>query len=612
MGSRSSAYRVAMRLPALLARSIVVLAAAAIGCVPFPASGQGSSDELESALTSARGHGIEAARYERARNYRAAMQEYQRAIADLADYAGRTASGPNRTSLPVVVYFSLASARLDLARAWVLSGLMPVASAGEQARFGANLTTAKKELQEALAISSTEASAGDETTSLRTSRIHNALAWEAILEGDVTTARAQAQEATSLNRDNPYAASLDRAIAALAADVDTATITSRGSVQPARSEQLLASLKSVIEVDNLIGSAAPAGGTEVAMRGTSTPSTRTPCPAAFTGTCYPVWYGTNRKPVDPADPSKGFTGEYDEQMRFGKRIVFIPRGHRPGELGSPLWKRLLIGDDRIEVGPTTNLTERAFAEEIRAVLARLDPDDRNVLVYIHGFNTSFDDAARRAAQLGFDLKVPGVTAFYSWPSRGSARDYVADVENVEASEEHIAQFLVKTAELADHGRVHIIAHSMGNRGLLRALHRATAQAAFRSGVRFGKIFLAAPDVDAKLFRQLASVYPQISEHTTLYVADNDRALAALEWFSRDPRAGSVPPLLLIPGIDTIRVRGASLFRLGHSYVAEDINVIRDISTLLYANDSPDRRRLRNGWPVPDRTPEGRGAWIIGN
>jgi len=144
------------------------------------------------------------------------------------------------------------------------------------------------------------------------------------------------------------------------------------------------------------------------------------------------------------------------------------------------------------------------------------------------------------------------------------------------------------------------------------MYRATAQAAIRSGVRFGKIFLAAPDVDGKLFRQLASIYPQISERTTLYVADQDRALAAMEWFSKEPRAGSVPPLVVVPGIDTIRVRGASLFRLGHSYVAEDINVIRDISTLLYGRDPPERRRERNGWPVPDRTPEGRGTWVIGN
>ena len=63
---------------------------------------------------------------------------------------------------------------------------------------------------------------------------------------------------------------------------------------------------------------------------------------------------------------------------------------------------------------------------MRAFLAGLDPADRNMLVYIHGFNTSFDDAQRRAAQLGFDLKVPGITALYSWPSRGNLIAYLAD------------------------------------------------------------------------------------------------------------------------------------------------------------------------------------------
>ena len=77
-------------------------------------------------------------------------------------------------------------------------------------------------------------------------------------------------------------------------------------------------------------------------------------------------------------------------------------------------------------------------------------------------------------------------------------------------------------------------------------------------------------------RQLASVYPQAAEHTTLYVADQDKALLALEWATAEARAGGAPPVLVLPGIDTVRVRGWSLFRLGHSYVAEDASVLRDI------------------------------------
>jgi esterase/lipase superfamily enzyme len=337
-----------------------------------------------------------------------------------------------------------------------------------------------------------------------------------------------------------------------------------------------------------------------------------PCPPEFSGTCYPVWFGTNRKPLDAADPARGFGGEFDDTVHFGKRIVRIPSSHQPGELGSPLWKRLLLRvDDRITVDPATALAPDAFSRDIRAFIAGLDPNDRNVLVYIHGFNTSFDEAARRAAQLGFDLKVPGITVFYSWPSHASVGAYLADLSAIEASEEHIADFLVRATTLVDRGKVHIIAHSMGNRGLLRAMHRATTQAALRSGTRFGQIFLSAPDVDANLFRQLASVYPQISDRTTLYVADQDKAIAALEWMTEGGRAGGAPPVIVMPGIDTVRVHGSGLFRLGHSYFAEEPEVLRDIRAQLQWKEPPEQRRARYGVPVRDDAPGASGAWVIG-
>lgn len=336
------------------------------------------------------------------------------------------------------------------------------------------------------------------------------------------------------------------------------------------------------------------------------------CRAEFSGTCYPVWFGTDRKPIDSANPALGFGSEADNQLHFGKRIVRIPLSHRPGELGSPLWRRLLTGvDDRLTLDPATALSEDGFVRDVRTFLATLDPADHNVLVYIHGFNTTFDEAAKRAAQLGFDLKVPGITAFYSWPSLANITAYTGDLSRMEASEQHLADFLVRTTTLVERGKVHVIAHSMGNRGLLNAMHRATTQAALRTGARFGQIILAAPDVDARSFARLASVYPLAAEHTTLYVADQDKALLALEWATAEARAGGAPPVLVLPGIDTVRVSGWSLFRLGHSYMAEDASVLRDIRTVLYWHESPERRRVRNGQPLPDDTPGARGAWVIG-
>jgi hypothetical protein len=69
-------------------------------------------------------------------------------------------------------------------------------------------------------------------------------------------------------------------------------------------------------------------------------------------------------------------------------------------------------------------------------------------------------------------------------------------------------------------------------------------------------------------------------------------------------------VLVLPGIDTVRVHGSGIFRIGHSYVAEELDVLRDIGAQLYWGESPEKRRARYGWPVPDEAGT-RGSWVIG-
>jgi esterase/lipase superfamily enzyme len=85
-------------------------------------------------------------------------------------------------------------------------------------------------------------------------------------------------------------------------------------------------------------------------------------------------------------------------------------------------------------------------------------------ILLHGYNNSFDDAAIRAAQMGFDLKVSGATAFFSWPSGASIERYFADADRLAASENEIAEFLRLIKKETKAKAAHIIAHSMGNRG----------------------------------------------------------------------------------------------------------------------------------------------------
>ena len=206
---------------------------------------------------------------------------------------------------------------------------------------------------------------------------------------------------------------------------------------------------------------------------------------------YEVWFGTNRALIDPADPAKGFANQRDAlgTVHYGTCSVEIPRTHKFGSTGTPFWKRWLrleFTDDHLKLRKISPLDsdgdflELAAGEDRRAQTEA----ERGVLVYLHGYNTTFEEAALRAAQIGLDLKVPGATAFYSWPSMAEVKGYPADIARVEASETQIADFLTAIATKADARRVHVIAHSMGNRGFARAIARITSSPAAASGAAF--------------------------------------------------------------------------------------------------------------------------------
>lgn len=323
---------------------------------------------------------------------------------------------------------------------------------------------------------------------------------------------------------------------------------------------------------------------------------------------FRVWYATSRRPIDPSNPATGYGVERDTCIHYGSCDVFVPRSHKIGSVGSPWWKRLLtMTDDRLKLLSVEEVKAESFWASMHQQLANCEIEDRDAVVFIHGFNVSFEEAALRAAQLGFDLQVRGAMAFYSWASRGEVMRYPADEAAIELDESPIADFLCDFAQRSGARRVHVIAHSMGNRAVLRAADRIASNAERRSGIRFGQFILAAPDVDARKFLELCPAYPMLAERTTLYVSDRDYAVGASEWLHDFPRAGLMPPVITADGIDTVNVTNADITLLGHGYVAETRDVVSDIHALIERGNEPVRRfGLRAAL-----TTEGKPYWLIG-
>jgi esterase/lipase superfamily enzyme len=304
---------------------------------------------------------------------------------------------------------------------------------------------------------------------------------------------------------------------------------------------------------------------------------------------YRVWFGTNRMPNDSNDVGKGFSGGRTNTIRYGRCDVFVPESHQIGSIGSSVLRRLLTRtDDRLKIHGTVEAAAADMWSGLQTQLASAQPGRRHAVVFIHGYNVSFEEAALRAAQMGFDLGVEAM-AFFSWPSKGTLQGYLADGSSIEASENAITNFLVSFANNVDAEAIHVIAHSMGNRGVLRAVNQIAARAELRAGKRFDQFVLAAADVDADTFRALAKAYSEVSRRTTLYVSSRDRALSLSSFLSDYARIGFWPPVAIVPGIDTVSVSDVDLSQLGHGYVAEARDVLGDLHQLLFTGLPPERR-----------------------
>src|SRR5262249_41139444 len=146
------------------------------------------------------------------------------------------------------------------------------------------------------------------------------------------------------------------------------------------------------------------------------------------------------------DLAEGFSDSRDQRLHYGNAIVYVPKSHRFSSVGSSWIRRTVyLTDDRLRIEEVNPLDVKTFMKELNASLNKKVSGRRTALIYIHGYNVSFEEAVIRAAQIGFDLKVEGITALFSWPSKGSVSGYPADEASVESSEPSLEEFLTKFA-----------------------------------------------------------------------------------------------------------------------------------------------------------------------
>lgn len=233
----------------------------------------------------------------------------------------------------------------------------------------------------------------------------------------------------------------------------------------------------------------------------------------------------------------------------------------------------------------------AFWTNVRACVA--SSTERDILVFIHGFNVTFKNGLRRTAQIAKDLAFPGAPILYRWPSHGSIRRYSADEESIQWTVPHLKEFLRQLLADAGASEVHVIAHSLGNRAAIAAIRELQLPEGTDGAARLSQFVLAAPDIDTGTFCQLATAFARKPKHCTLYANSQDRALAASRWKHSYPRAGGGEDVVVVPYVDTIDATGHATDFMSHSYFAGPTPVITDLYYVVRSFVPPGKRaRLR--------------------
>ena len=321
-----------------------------------------------------------------------------------------------------------------------------------------------------------------------------------------------------------------------------------------------------------------------------------------------LFYATDRMSTGALQVVRAFRAEMSQGISFGALDVVVPAQVRMRDLQSA--GIVAFGDSVTDpskirpLDPLMPLPKEAWIAELRKRIDRADKP--GILVFVHGYNVAFEDAARRAAQLSYDLAFPGATVFFAWPSDASLIKYPQDAREAENSGPALANVLSSLLPHLSDGPIYLVAHSMGNRVAINALlELRDANVPIRKAIR--EVVFAAPDVDQVAFRlRFAPKILDLGPRFTLYASQHDLALASSQFLQGGKRLGfGGADLYETFGLDSVDASAVTteFFSLGHSYFGDKATVLGDLFFLIRYGLPPAKRP--NLALIP-----GREAWRI--
>jgi esterase/lipase superfamily enzyme len=242
--------------------------------------------------------------------------------------------------------------------------------------------------------------------------------------------------------------------------------------------------------------------------------------AAATGSVVEIFVATTRGASETATIA---SRARSDTIRWAAFDVSVPPDRSPGTVTFSSGADPDPATDFLTVSARQFPDELAFLSAVNARLAERPRNEREVTLFVHGFNTNFAEGLYRHAQMAHDFRSPGVSVHYSWPSAASVRAYGFDRESALFARDGLERVLELLAR-SNAESVVLAAHSMGAVVAMETVRQIAIRGSGDVLDRIQSVVLMAPDLDPDLFRmELAALAPR---ELPIYVSvsGRDRAL----------------------------------------------------------------------------------------
>ncbi|MET0359540.1 MAG: alpha/beta fold hydrolase [Pararhizobium sp.] len=227
----------------------------------------------------------------------------------------------------------------------------------------------------------------------------------------------------------------------------------------------------------------------------------------------------------------GFDSGRARALTYERYRLSIPAAHKPAAIEYPSKK----------ADPTRAMTvrERRALDQRSMVAAIVSQPgfDGTIGLFVHGFNYRYQEGVFRLAQMAVDSRSKATPVLFSWPSEGAISGYLADRDAVLFSRDDLVSLMAALGETRKVRQILVFGHSMGGFLIMESLRqlRLTDRGDVLDKLT---VILAAPDIDADLFRRQMDVVGRLRSPLVLLVSPKDEALAASSLLSGSrPRVG---------------------------------------------------------------------------